>query len=360
MNEFLTDEHTETLQKLVREVVNDPSTYLGAKYLPATAVPARKIRVEVIEASGGTTQDHLPGTDPKYVQEGGNRTQEFDPGYWKETMLWGEDRILYLRELGQNDRSKRGIRQYIDRGIDRLNRRLEAKVELLRWQSIFSGGWTWMGKTLSFGIPSGNRATPIGAVWSTDGVSANNSALPLQDIRYWTTGGLANYRKYKIRKMIMNPNTARWILDNSNVRSYVQNALANPAVAQYALNDVLKFFIPGAPIAEIYDGWYQTESVDADGKITVGNAIYFIADGYIYFETALPDGDVIGEFVEGVHLAGGSIDSPGYGKFLVMEECIAPGTRGGPKNPFIEATAGVYGGPKLDRPFDVLTAYVGP
>jgi hypothetical protein len=43
---------------------------------------------------------------------------------------------------------------------------------------------------------------------------------------------------------------------------------------------------------------------------------------------------------------------------LVVEENIAPGTKGGPSNPYISVLGGVYGAPKLDRPFDVLTAKV--
>jgi hypothetical protein len=108
----------------------------------------------------------------------------------------------------------------------------------------------------------------------------------------------------------------------------------------------------------VYKGWYQTESIDGNGKLVVSDAVYMLPDGYIYFECDLPGGDKIGEFVQGAHLSSGSVQDPGFGKFLVVEECIAPGTRGGPKNPFIEITAGVYGGVKLDRPFDVLTAKV--
>ena len=62
--------------------------------------------------------------------------------------------------------------------------------------------------------------------------------------------------------------------------------------------------------------------------------------------------------MEGIHLASGTVDSPGYGKFIVPEECIAPGTKGGPGNPYIDVIAGVRGGVKLDRAFDVLTACV--
>lgn len=357
-NEFFTNEYTEVLQKLIREVVNDPSTYLGSKYIPSISMPVRRIRTEVIEASGGLTQEHVIGTDPKYIQSFGTRVQEFEPPAYKEAILYDEKKILFLRELGQNDRSQRGIRQYIDLDIDRLNRRLEARIEKARWDAIFTGGFTYEGKTFSYGVPANNRATPAGAVWSSDGINANNSANPIIDIRYWLAGGYDYFRKYKVTKMVMNPNTARWILDNTNTRAYVQNAFANPNVNAYSLDQVLGFFIPGCPPAEIYAGWYQTESVDGAGKISVSNAVYMIPDGYVFFECALPGGDMVGEFVQGAHLASGTVDAPGFGKFLVVEENIAPGTRGGPKNPFIEIISGVYGGVKLDRPFDLLTAKV--
>lgn len=357
-NQFFTNEYTEVLQKLIREIVNDPSTYIGARYLPSVAIPVRKIRTEVIEASGGLTNQHLVGTDPKYVQSFGTRVQEYVPPQYKEAIHYDEAKILYLRELGNNGRNIRGVRQYIDLDIDRLNRRLEARIEYERWNSIFNGSFTWMGNTFSFGIPATNRAVPVGAVWSTDGVSANNSANPIQDIRYWLTGGLSPFRKYKIKKGVMNPNTARWILDNSNTKTFITSYGANPVFKDFDLNAILQFIIPGCPVMEIYNGWYQTESADANGRISTSDAIYFIPDGYIFFESMLPGGDKIGEFVQGVHLASGSIDNPGYGKFLVVDDNTAPGTKGGPKNPFIDLVAGVYGNVKLDRAFDVLSAKV--
>lgn len=358
-NQFLTDEHTQVLQKLVQEVVNDPSTYMGSKYLPAVTLPTRKIFVDVIEATGGVTNEHVPGTDPEYIQAFGTRTQEFDAPFYREGIHYGEEKILFLRELGQNDRSKRGIRQYIDKAVDQLNRRLEARIELLRWQAIINGGFSYLNQTVSFGVPSGNRAVPVGALWSLNGISANNSADPLVDIRYWLGGGLAGFRKYKVSKMVMNPNTARWILDNTNVRSFITSYGANPQFNNFELNKVLQFVIPGAPEAVIYDGWYQTESVDSSNKITVSDAVYFLPDGYIFFEVSnLPGGDKIGEFVECINLQSGSLDAPGVGKFLIVEDNIPAGTRGGPRNPYMDLWAGVNGGPKLDRPFDVLTAKV--
>lgn len=358
-NEFISDEQTEVMQGLIREIVNDPSTYLGSKYLPSIALPVRKIRNEIIEASGGLTNQHAAGNDPQYIQSFGSRVEEFVGPQYKEAIHYDEDKILWLRELGQNDKSKRGIKQYIDLDFDRLKRRLEARVEYERWNAIFNGSFTWMGKTFSYGIPAGNRVTPLTAVWSSDNVNENNSANPLKDLRYWTKGGSAALRKYKITKVIMNGNTARWILDNTNTKAFVESLGASPAFSEgFTLDQVIKFAIPGSPPVEIYNGWYQTESVDSDGKITVSNATYFIPDGYIMFESQLPGGDMIGEFVEGSHLATGSVESPGYGRFFVVDDNLASGTKGGPKNPYMDLVAGVYGGVNLKRSFDVLTAKV--
>jgi hypothetical protein len=367
-NEFFTDEYTAVLQKLVFEVVNDPSTYEGSRILPAVAIPVKKIRTEVIEATGGLTNEHVRGTDVQYIQSFGSRVQEYIAPEYKEAIHYDEDKILNFRELGQNDPSKRGVRQLINEDIKRLNRRLEARIEKLRWDNIFLGGFVYQGKTFSFGIPAFNQATPITGLWSTDGISANNSANPLIDIRYWLEGGLSKFRKYSIIRMIMNPNTARWILDNANTRSFLTSFGANPLLGEYTVQKVLGLLIPGAPEVRIYKGWYQTEAIGtgttssggspAPGQITVSDGIYFIPDGAIFFEAALPGGDKIGEFVEGIHLATGTVDSPGYGKFIVPEECIAPGTKGGPGNPYIDIVAGLRGGVKLDRAFDVLTASV--
>lgn len=358
MNLWFTDEYTQTLQKLIREVVNDPSTYMGAQYLPSVSLPVNRIYTEVIEATGGITNEHVPGTDVKYIQSFGTRVQEYTPPKYKEAIHYDEAKMLYLRQLGANGRNVRGVRQYIDLDIDRLNRRIEARIELERWKAIFEGGFDYQGKQFSFGIPGQNTATPIGQDWSTDGINANNNANPLLDIRYWVMGGYAPFRKYKVRKMVMNPTTARWILDNQNTVSRVQNYFAAENFGAYELNKTIQLLIPGAPEVVIYDGWYQSETV-VDGKVTVSDAIFFIPDGKIFFEVSnLPGGDKIGEFVQSVHLAEGTIDNPGMGKFLVVDNQTQPGSKGGPSNPYVDLIGGVYGGVKLDRAFDVLTSSV--
>lgn len=362
-NEFFVNEYTSVLQKLIFEVVSDPAEFKGVQYIPTVSIPVNKIRTEVVEASGGLTPEHARGTDPKYTQSVGSRVEEFSPGAYQEAIHYDEEKILSLRELGQNDPSKRGIRQRINLDIDRLNRRLEARMELLRWQALFNGSFDYLGRTFSYGIPVANRAVPIGQMWSTDGgETVNNNANPIADIRYWVGGSYATFRKYKIRKLIMNAVTARLILENSNTKQYLASIGANPSITEWSIEKLMALLIPGGPIVEVYNGWYQEETLVDNGaggkKIQVGDAQYFIPDGKIFFETDLPGGDKIGEMTLGLHLATGTVDSPGYGKFIVPEENIAPGTKGGPGNPFIDVHAGFRGGVNLYRAFDVLTANV--
>lgn len=358
-SQFFTNQWTSSMQKLLREIMSDPKTFVGARYLPSVVHNAAVIRTEVLEATGGMTNEHVLDTNPKYIGVGGSRVQEYSPGYYKETVHYNEEKIIFLRKLGEQDTSLRGIEQELERGVDRLNRRIETRMEKLRWDTIFNGGYTFMGQTVSFGVPAGNRAVPVGAAWSTDGVQANNASNPLLDLRYWLLGGLSAFRKYNVTGAVMNPNTARWIMDNTNTRTFLSSFGANPALPAFELNSTLQLLSPGLPTVEIYKGWYQNEAEDANGHITVSDGQYFIPNGMIYFPTSLPDNDKIGEFAQTLNLANGGTTGQG-GKFVVFEDNTVPGSKGGPGNPFIDIVGGVYGGVKLDRAFDLLTAYVGP
>lgn len=357
VGQVFTKDYVTAIQKVVQQVVNDPSTYRGAAYLPAVASTADRLYVDVVEASGGLTQEHVLGTPTKTIHGVGVHTQAYTFGAWKESHIMGEQDLLKLRQLG-GDPAIRGARQMINLNIDKLHRRLEARIEKLRWDALMTGGFQYAGKTISFGIPSGNQATPVGQMWSSDGNAVNNSADPVADLRYWFGGNLALFRKYNVLKGVMNPKTAQWILGNTNVKNQVQYRFAAENFQDFDLNRTLQFLVPGLPVFEIYKGWYQTESV-SNGKVVVGDATYFLPDGYILFECSnLPGGNYYGEFVEGANLVNGTIDSPGMGKYFAFEDNTVPGSKGGPTNPYIELITGVHGGPKIDRPFDVITAKV--
>lgn len=358
MSKVFAAEHTRMLQECIREIETDPAEYLGAKYMPSIDIPASTVFVDVLEARGGLIKEHTLGTDPQATARRQFRTQQYAPGAYKEFIRFNEGDILRLRELGLNDQSKRGIRQHLNENALVLNNRIESRMELLRWQSIFNGTYVYDGKTVDFGKPANHDVSPaipwgnsVGGSFTT----ANNAATPIADLRYWLMGGYAPFRKYKKTKIIMNPNTARVFLDNTAVQSLIQNRFASESYKMHDINAVVQFLVPGAPAIEIYEGWYQSEATDpVTGAITVGDAIFFIPDGKLYFECKLPDGNKIGDVVMSLNLSNGSVDAPTAGKFIIVDEKIEEN----PGNPYIDVIGGFYGGPRLKRAFDVLTASV--
>jgi hypothetical protein len=352
--------HTRILQEVIREIETDVTEYKGAQYMPAVDIPSATVFVDVLEARGGLIQEHTLGQDPQSTTRRQFRTQQYAPGNYREFIRFNEGDILRLRELGKNDQSQRGIRQHLNENALVLNNRIEARMELLRWQAILNGTYVYDGKTVNFGVPAQNNVSPVNPWGLNDGsgnyTTTNPAATPIQDVRYWVLGGYAPFRKYVITKLIMNPNTARMVLDNPNVQSLIQSRFASDSYnAQHDINSLFSFLIPGMPPVEVYKGWYQTESVNATtGQITVGNAVFFIPDGRIFFEAKLPDMNKIGDVVMSLTLSNGSVDSPAPGKFIIVDEHIEDK----PGNPYIDVFGGFAGGPRLKRPFDTLTATV--
>jgi hypothetical protein len=358
MGKLFSTEHTKALVEVIREIETDPAEYLGAKYMPAIDMPTAQVYVDVLEARGGLIKEHTLGTDPQSTTRRQFRTQVYQPGAYKEFVRFNEMDILKLRELGQNDQSKRGIRQHLNENALVLNNRIEARIELLRWQAIFNGTYVYDGKTVDFGKPVAMDVAPV-QPWGNSALgvftTVNPLATPVQDMRFWIMGGYAPFRKYKFTKIVMNPNTARMVLDNPAVQSLIQNRFASESYKMHDINAVMSFLVPGMPPIEIYQGWYQGETVDnVTGAITVSDAIYFIPDGKLFFEAKLPGGDKIGDVVMTLNLSNGSIDSPAAGKFILVDEHIEDR----PGNPYIDVFGGFYGGPRLKRGFDTATATV--
>lgn len=357
MSKVFAAEHTRVLQEVIREIETDPTEYRGAQYMPSVDMPTTSVFVDVLEARGGLVKEHTLGTDPQGAPRRQFHTQQYSAGAYKEFIRFNEADILRLRELGLNDQSKRGIRQHLNENALVLNNRIEARMELLRWQAIFNGTYIYDGKTVDFGKPANHDVSPV-IPWGVvvGGILvANAAATPVQDLRYWLLGGYGPFRKYKITKLVMNPTTARLVLDNPNVQSLIQNRFAADNYAGHDVNAALQFLIPGMPSIDLYQGWYQSESINATtGLITVSDAIFFIPDGSIFFECKLPDNNKIGDIVMTLSLANGSVDSPAPGKFILVDEHIEDR----PGNPYIDVFGGFYGGPRLKRAPDVLTASV--
>lgn len=359
MAEVISSAYTRALGEVIREIQPDVSQYRGIQYMPSVDRPTNDVYVDVWERSGGATLEHTLDSDPLNVQKKNFRTQKFSAGAYREGIRYGESDILRLRELGTNDLSKRGIQMHMEENAKRLNDRIETRCELLRWQVIFNGSYVYDGRTVDFGVPAANQVSPA-VNWATGSSAAgtlatNPSANPINDLRFWIMGGYAQYRLYTIKKLVMNPNTARMFLNNPAVQSLIAPAIQGGRLQGYDINAVLSFLLPGMPEVDVYNGVYLAEAIDPiTGKITTSAATFFIPDGKIFFETNLPDGGKIGEISMTLNLSNGSIETPTAGKFVVTDQRGLENVQ----NPYIAMYAGFNGGPALTRSFDLLTATV--
>ena len=356
--ELISPAYTRALGQVMREIEPDPAQFLGIKYMPAVERPTNDVYIDIWERSGGMTLESGIEQDTQAIQKKNFRTEKFSAGAYREMIRFGESDILRLRELGSNDLSKRGIQMHIEENMRRLNNRLETRMEFLRWSTIFSGSYVYDGRTVDFGVPGQNTVSPV-VNWATvsGGVpTANPAADPISDLRFWLTGGYDVYRIYgPVKSIVMNPNTARMIINNSKVQSQILPAITGGRLQTYDVNGILNFLVPGLPNVEIYSGTYLAETMDpVTGKITTGNATYFIPDGKIFFEVGLY-GDKIGEIAMTLNLSNQSIDAPASGKYLLTD---MTGLQSMTRAPYMALVSGFNGGPVLSRPFDVLTATV--
>jgi hypothetical protein len=357
--ELISPAYTRALGEVIREIEPDVNLYRGIQYMPAVERPTNNVYVDVWEATGGATLEHTLDTDPLNIQKKAFRTMQFSAGAYREAIRFGESDILRLREIGQNDLSKRGIQQHLEENAKRLNTRIETRLELLRWQAIFNGSYIYDGRVIDFGVPAANTVSPVANWGSVDPVTGvvtvNPNSDPIADIRLWTMGGYGQFRKYNIRKMVMNPNTERVFLANQKVQDQIRGFLASGIINGYETNKILSLLIPGVPEVDVYKGTYFAETINPlTGKIAVSAATYFIPNGKIFFETDLPDNNKVGEVQMTLNLSNGSIDAPTAGKFVITDQRGL----GNVKNPSLELVGGFNGGPALMRSFDLLTATV--
>lgn len=343
---IIVNDYTQELEGVINETLADPARWIGDRIMPGVDRSSRTIRTVIEEGSGGMTREHVINTDPHLVQRPGRRIVEYTAGFYREVFVLEEDEILFLRSFRSSDLRLRGIMEEIERMSEKARRRIATRREYERWNTLFTGIYTYLGQDIDFGVPAGNQVTPAVA-WDTPA-----TATPLTDLRTWLT---VDFRKYRISEIVMNQKTANDMLATDEVTTLLAAIGGRQAELRNDPSALLNFSVPGAPPILIYDEWYQTESLDGSDvdKLVLSDPVGFVPDDLIYFHH-MPQGDPIGDFVMGPNLQNGSVDRLGSGVFVVIDDK----TEEEPKNPRIELIAGFNGGPRLMRPFDCLTADV--
>jgi hypothetical protein len=336
------NEYTRVLAEVVQDVIADASTYRGAAVMPMRNQAGLTIQTVTNEAYGGLTLEHMLGTEPTKVQAGGARVLVYNPGYYREAYQLEEGDILFLRNYNNLNFADRGVQNEMEKIARKAALRVANRMEKLRWDTLLTGIWTFMGQNIDFGIPVGNTLTPAVA-WDSPA-----TALPLDDLRTWSHVSL---RKYKIERVYMNQKTGNDFLATDQVSALLLAVGGRQSSLVNDINALVQFHIPGHPPIEIYDGWYQDETTPA-GVVTVGNPITFVPDDIVYFDIK-PMGDNVGDLTVTPNLQNGTVDTPGSGVIWGTEDNTDK-----LGNPNMEFVSGFNGGPRLFRPQDVFKADV--
>lgn len=338
------------LDTVIQEYTAQTDDFIGAEILPEEDHYTQKVRWDEMDSDRGMTSPHAMGSDPKIDKRPGSNTKEFEAIPFKETDVVKENELLRARELG----TLGGVIN-LDREITHIAKarmdKTKIRVEHTRWQCLRG--------TLSIN-ENGVKVTETFPVQSFDSTVAWNTfatATPLKDFNavkllFRGTGASAQGAK-----AYLNETTCNWLLENQNAADLKGFQNQNFAHLPYSLEEINKILVArGLPMFVSYDKGY----IDEDGN----------------YQTFIQDGEVIvigarNEKVGGwartptLHRNANGLPAPGYFSFLEINGQPNSGSMsvdmqalGMGKNPKIEHTGGVYGGPLLRFPRSVVRMIV--
>ena len=361
------------LQKQITPALN---VKLGiAEYFPEMMQYSQQIMWSMINPYTGQIPEYTPGSNPVARKLVGNKQIAYQAPFYREEKCFTETDLLFWRNLSEGDLAVRGAMQQISINMEDAMTRMVNRQYNLIVQGIYNNYFEYQGEQILFGIPSGNRLTPVNGAWANRANTSspwvyNNGANPMYDLIQWINNNplFVKYRPF-LKTIHMNPRTWGAFVQNPNVRSFIQYSMANPTILNsdsksYSGGAYIKAFIPGLENVSIIveeSSWIDDSDVTLDANRYYQNstAQWFIPDGYIFFGIdTMAFGGPLGQFQMVSALQNGGLDNPQPGRFLMMDDNIAPGTRGGPANPFLGMVYGFNGGLAVVRPNDVLSAQV--
>lgn len=353
MGLLLTYPTNNELDLVVQEYTAQTDTFIGAEILPEEEQDTQKVRWDEMDADRGMTAAHAMGSDPKTDKRPGSKTREFEPIPFKESDVLKENEILRGRELG----TQNGVIN-LDREITRIAKarmdKTKIRVEHTRWQCLrgtlaINENGVIVNET--FPVQSYDTLVPFSTVATATPLKDFNAAKLL----FRGTGASA-----KGAKAYLNETTLNWMLENQNANDLKGFQNQNFVHLPYSVDEINKVLTSRSlPTLVSYDEGYIDE-----------NGVYqtFIQDGEIIIVGARPKGQKVGGWAmtPTLHRNKNGMPAPGYFSILEVNGQPNPGATnvdmtalGMGKNPKLEHTGGVYGGPLLRFPRSVIRMWVG-
>jgi len=233
----------------------DPARYTGRSFCPLVTQSTQ--RVEWWEEWGplGKTQASAMDADPNPVKFPKRVKKSFEPGYFREKMVIGENDILSIAPLS-DEYKLMGIDGLVKTALDTLRTRTDNLIEWSIWQAVLNGAVAinenGVNFTAEYGIPAANLDKHCSVVWAT-----SNSAVPIKDLlaaMLWFEG-----TGYRMKHIKMNSVTLQDLINANDTKTYYQGAGLKEKVTMGNVQTWGPGFIPGTEW-EINDSGYATDA----------------------------------------------------------------------------------------------------
>lgn len=330
----------ETLETVINEMNAEPKQWLGEQIMPAQQTDKAIIEYTTIEQAAGMTAPHELGTDPRIDKRKGGRQMRYEPAYFKESDLFGEKELLALAQMGG---SVLDLRAVVAQTLRERYNKTRLREEWLRWMIL--QGQLYINENGVFV----NERFNIQRYVPTVGFDDAQNSKPIAEFSAAIKGFKSTGASGKGAKAYLNSETYATIAANRNTQDLlglrdIDKSLDLDDID--AVNRRLK--TKGLIQLEINDDEYT----DGDGTTH-----YFVRTGNIVIVANAPTQEKVGTFWETASLHKLRNGRPYGGYFSLITVNDVPNNSGSAevslaeigagKNPKLELTGGVYGGPEL-------------
>ena len=341
-----------SMTEVTQEYAVQREKLLGLQIAPFEPHMTTKVQWDELDRERGMTAPHNMGSDPKVGRRPGSKLREYEPIPFKETDLITEPELLRARAFGT-------LSGVIDLH-DTVARTMKSRVD----KTYLRAEWcVWAALRGRLQIDeNGVHVDETFPVQTYDVVNDWDdfaNATPMRDdmavaLLFRGTGATA-----KGAKAYLNQTTMNWRLQNANDADLHGMWSPNLSPIAYSVEEMNKIQeARGLPTYEVYDEVYIDEFDEPQT---------FLEDGEVIYVGKRPAGQKIITFAmtPSLHNQKDGMPAPGFFSILEVNGHGNPGVvevssadLGAGKNPKIEITGGVYGGPRMPYARSVVRARV--
>lgn len=336
------------LDMITQEYVAQTEKMRGEELMPFEDTMTQTVQWDELDSERGMTAAHVMGTDPKIDTRPGSKLREFEPIPFKETDLIKENELLRARQFGTlggvvdlNALCGRVAKARVDKN--------RIRAEWTRWQA-FRGQLTIVENGVRV-----NEIFPIQEYTPLIPFSDRDNAKILREWNVIKTMFRGTGASAGGAVAIGNTVTISAILENANPKDLQGFRNENFRNTSYDVTEVNKIFAArGLPILEENDEGYIDET---------GNFQTWLHDGELLIFGKRPAGQKLGKWLmtPTTHRTVNGQPAPGMFEIIEVNGMPSMGSAmvniaqlGQHKNPKIEITGGLYGGPVLLYPRSII------